>query len=98
MPVVQYAFPKLKQGVGWWGKSKEPGERSGIRIRTKTHCASEFFLDEEADWMGTPSSPIEPRDAICLPKRFAAASLGSVGSLEEDGEALMSSASQEWAD
>jgi len=64
----------------------------------KTHCAREFFLDEEEDWMGTPSSPIEPRETICLPKRFSAASLGSTGSLEEEGELLMSSVRREWAD
>lgn len=34
---------------------------------------------------------------MCLPYRFAAASLGSGGSLEE-GELFMSSVSREWAD
>lgn len=42
-------------------------EYSRTQIGTKTHCASEFFLDEEADWIGTPSSPMEPRDTNCLP-------------------------------
>lgn len=67
-------------------------------MRTKTHCASEFFLDEDAERMGTPSSPIEPRDTNCLLKRFTAASLGSAGSLEEDEGLVMSSVSQEWVD
>lgn len=71
-----------------------------LRLREilERFCAREFFLDEDADRIGRPSSPIDPRDAICLAKRFAAASFGSGGSLEEEGELLMSSASQEWAD
>lgn len=82
---------------GLW--PRKPGACSEVaNADESTHCAREFFLEDEADWMGTPSSPIEPRDTICLPNRFAAASLGSTGSLEVDGELLMSSASQECAD
>jgi hypothetical protein len=82
--------------------SQYASETSGCATRypevTKTHCAREFFLEEDADWMGAPSSPIEPRDTICLPNRFVAASLGSRGILEVDGELLRSSVNQECAD
>ena len=33
----------------------------------KTHCAREFFLEEEGEWIEPPSSPVEPRETICLP-------------------------------
>jgi len=58
---------EFERGEGVEEKIGCPTNYYGARTRTKTHCAREFFLEEEGEWMGNPSSPTERRDTICLP-------------------------------
>lgn len=66
----QHKYGHRKEGIGMGRAATQhrcPTEHYKSQIRAKTHWASEFFLDEEADWRRMLSSPIEPRDRICLP-------------------------------
>lgn len=49
-----------------WVEIERLAEYYKPQIRTETHWESEFFLDDEIDWMRAPSSPIDPRETICL--------------------------------